>query len=31
VFGTGMVPPRGWVRYVLGQRWSLDPDVPERS
>jgi lipopolysaccharide transport system ATP-binding protein len=30
VFGTGMVPPRGWVRYVLGQRWSLDPDAPER-
>jgi lipopolysaccharide transport system ATP-binding protein len=31
VFGTGMVPPRGWVRYVLGQRWSLDTGGPERS
>jgi lipopolysaccharide transport system ATP-binding protein len=24
VFGTGMLPPRDWVRYVLGQRWNLD-------
>jgi lipopolysaccharide transport system ATP-binding protein len=31
VFGTGMVPPRGWVRYVLGQRWSLERGTPERS
>jgi lipopolysaccharide transport system ATP-binding protein len=31
LFGTGMVPPRGWVRYVLGQRWSLDAGDPERS
>jgi lipopolysaccharide transport system ATP-binding protein len=31
VFGTGMVPPRGWVRYVLGQHWSLDTGGPERS
>jgi lipopolysaccharide transport system ATP-binding protein len=30
VFGTGMLPPRGWVRYVLGQRWSLDTGAPER-
>ena len=26
IFGSGMVPPRGWVRYVLGQRWSA-PDT----
>ena len=26
VFGTGMLPPRDWVRYVLGQRWSLSAD-----
>ena len=25
-FGTGMLPPRDWVRYVLGQRWWLDAD-----
>ena len=24
VFGTGMMPPRDWVRYVLGQRWWLE-------
>src|SRR5919109_2536774 len=27
VFGTGMVPERGWVRYVLGQRWRLDGET----
>jgi lipopolysaccharide transport system ATP-binding protein len=26
VFGTGMQPARDYVRYVLGQRWSLDAD-----
>jgi homopolymeric O-antigen transport system ATP-binding protein len=24
IFGTGMLPPREYVRYVLGQRWTLD-------
>jgi hypothetical protein len=24
VFGTGMLPPPGWVRYLLGQRWWFD-------
>jgi lipopolysaccharide transport system ATP-binding protein len=24
VFGTGMLPPREYVRYVLGQQWRLD-------
>jgi lipopolysaccharide transport system ATP-binding protein len=24
VFGTGMLPERDWVRYVLGQRWLLE-------
>lgn len=29
VFGTGMLPPREWVRYVLGQRWLLNgADAP---
>jgi lipopolysaccharide transport system ATP-binding protein len=31
VFGTGMVPPRGWVRYVLGQRWRLNGDTSPTS
>jgi lipopolysaccharide transport system ATP-binding protein len=26
VYGSGMMPPRDWVRYVLGQRWSLDAE-----
>jgi lipopolysaccharide transport system ATP-binding protein len=24
VYGTGMVPPREWVRYILDQQWGLD-------
>jgi hypothetical protein len=33
VYGTGMLPPRDWVRYVLGQRWSVDeePQAEERA
>jgi hypothetical protein len=32
VYGTGMLPPRDWVRYVLGQRWSLESDhIPDRG
>jgi lipopolysaccharide transport system ATP-binding protein len=26
VFGTGMVPPREWVRYILDQQWWLEAD-----
>jgi lipopolysaccharide transport system ATP-binding protein len=26
LFGTGMGPPREYVRYVLGQRWWLDDE-----
>lgn len=26
VFGSGMLPPREWVRYILGQRWWLEED-----
>jgi lipopolysaccharide transport system ATP-binding protein len=26
VYGTGMLPPREWVRYVVGQRWWLDDE-----
>lgn len=26
VFGTGMVPPREWVRYILDQQWRLEAD-----
>jgi lipopolysaccharide transport system ATP-binding protein len=32
VYGTGMLPPRDWVRYVLGQRWSLESDhIPDQG
>jgi lipopolysaccharide transport system ATP-binding protein len=30
VYGTGMLPPREWARYVLGQRWRVDGEgLPE--
>jgi lipopolysaccharide transport system ATP-binding protein len=28
VYGTGMLPPRDWVRYVVGQRWWLNGGDP---
>ena len=26
LFGTGVVPPREWVRYIVDHRWSFDED-----
>jgi lipopolysaccharide transport system ATP-binding protein len=33
VYGTGMLPPREWVRYLVGQRWWLEDelDLPEAT
>jgi lipopolysaccharide transport system ATP-binding protein len=27
VFGSGMLPPRDWVRYVVGQRWWFGSEL----
>ena len=27
VYGTGMLPPREWVRYVIGQRWWIEGEA----
>jgi hypothetical protein len=27
VFGTGMLPPREWVRYVVGQSWWFGSEL----
>jgi lipopolysaccharide transport system ATP-binding protein len=31
VFGSGMVPPRSLVRYVVGHRWTVEPSGDGRG
>ena len=31
VFGSGMVPSRDWVRYVVGHRWTVEPSGDGRG